>query len=105
VPLFDDEMNRPPFGKLVMSRTLVSSSDGCRVPMGICVDNMKNIYYTDYLTHTVRKLSLEGKVSVVAGEIEYAHGYRDGDDALFFCPMGICVDSQGFFMSLIMVMI
>jgi len=54
------------------------------------------IYVTDTLNHTIRRIDGEGNVIVFAGTPEVS-GYMDGslDEALFFEPHGIYIDSNG----------
>jgi len=65
-------------------------------PYGIALDAARNMYVTDYLGQTVRKITPSGLVSTVAGKAN-STGFADGvgASALFFSPRGIVVDSGG----------
>jgi len=60
------------------------------------VDKAGNIYVADTANNTIRKISPQGTVSALAGVPE-SHGSTDGagDDARFWAPFGIAVDSAG----------
>lgn len=65
-------------------------------PHGIAVDQEGNVYTADRWSHLIRKISLDGTVTTLAGQANIA-GDTDGDSsvALFNEPWGICVDPQG----------
>jgi len=65
-------------------------------PHGIAIDQEGNVYTADRWSHTIRKISLDGKVTTLAGVPEQS-GDRDGDaqQALFNEPWGLCVDRLG----------
>ena len=62
-------------------------------PRGITVDSEGNILVCDQNNHCIRKISLDGIVTTIAGQHGVA-GYEDGDPekALFNQPTGIAVD-------------
>jgi len=55
-----------------------------------------SIYVADTLNHVIRRIDREGNVTVFAGKPGVS-GYMDGNlhEALFFEPLGICIDSNG----------
>ena len=65
-------------------------------PYGIAVDSSRNLYLADTFNHTVRKISVTGVVSTVAG-LAGSSGFVDGTGsaARFNYPYGIAVDSAG----------
>ncbi|HEV8505484.1 MAG TPA: NHL repeat-containing protein [Chitinophagaceae bacterium] len=62
---------------------------------GIAIDDQGNIYISDLDNSRIRKISVSGDVTTVAGNGKA--GYVDGkpDIAQFFSPTGIVVDNQG----------
>lgn len=62
-------------------------------PRGIAVDSEGNILVCDQNNHCIRKISLDGIVTTIAGQHGQA-GYEDGspEKALFNQPTGIAVD-------------
>ncbi len=70
-----------------------ASFDG---PWGIAVDSGGNVYVSDSLNHTVRKITPAGVVTTLAGSAGVA-GYSDGTGALarFDGPQGLCIDTAG----------
>lgn len=64
-------------------------------PSGIAVDTASNVYVTEFGNHTVRKITRSGVVTTIAGTAGLAGSTNsNGTNALFFHPMGICVDSS-----------
>src|ERR1700730_5098176 len=64
-------------------------------PMGVAVDAKGNIYVADTYNDRLRKISLEGQVSTLAGAGR--PGYSDGDasSALFDTPCAVVVSPDG----------
>ena len=64
-------------------------------PFGICIDPEGNIYLADAYNHCIRKIGIDGQVSVFAGT--GSAGYLDGpaDEARFNQPINICLDEEG----------
>jgi serine/threonine protein kinase, bacterial len=62
-------------------------------PIGICIDNLGNLFVADTSNHRIRKINQTGLVSTYAGSIS---GYSDGDIsvALFSFVTGICTDGN-----------
>jgi sugar lactone lactonase YvrE len=67
----------------------------CR-PSGIAVDGATNLFVTDMLNHTLRKITPVGKVTTIAG-LSGVWGSADGTNsaARFYLPQGICVAANG----------
>jgi len=65
-------------------------------PIGIAVDSADNIYVADTFNDTIRKVTLGGVVSTLAGQVQVT-GSQDGTGgaAEFYEPFGITVDSSG----------
>ncbi len=65
-------------------------------PKGITVDLDDNIYVADTLNHTIRKITLDGNVTTIAGSAG-SSGYVDdvGTNARFDNPHGLCCDFDG----------
>ena len=67
-----------------------------RSPEGIAVDAAGNLYITEYKSSIVRKITTDGRVSLLAGQ-PMKTGYADGNGrtALFNRPHGLAVDKAG----------
>ncbi|MEW6159550.1 MAG: immunoglobulin domain-containing protein [Verrucomicrobiota bacterium] len=65
-------------------------------PAGIGLDRTGNLYVTEWLNHTVRKISPDGRVTTLAGSAN-APGLKNGrgNEARFHTPDGICADPDG----------
>jgi hypothetical protein len=65
-------------------------------PSGIAVDSTGNLYVSDTLNFTIRKVASTGAVSTVAGAVG-ASGFTDatGTAARFHGPQGLTLDSSG----------
>lgn len=66
-----------------------------REPAGIAIDEIGNLWVTEFEGHRIRKIGIDGIVTTVAGNGEA--GYVDGqvDQARFSFPSGIAVTSTG----------
>jgi len=60
-------------------------------PEGIAIDAAGNLYVADHRNHRIRKVTPEGEVSTLAGDIE---GFAD-EQGRFAGPSGIAVDATG----------
>lgn len=62
----------------------------------IAIDGSNNLYVTEYIRHTIRKITPDGVVSTVAGDPD-ALGHTDGigGKALFIYPSSITSDAAG----------
>jgi sugar lactone lactonase YvrE len=65
-------------------------------PQGVAVDSSGNVYVADTGNHTIRKLTVAGAVSTLAG-LAGSTGSADGagGSARFYEPEGVAVDSTG----------
>ncbi len=65
-------------------------------PRGITVDNLGNIFVSDFYNHTIRKITPEGITTTYAGSAG-EHGSTDGigNAARFYEPSGIEIDNSG----------
>jgi len=65
-------------------------------PRSVTVDPAGNVFVADYYNHTIRKVTMDGKVSTVAG-LAGSKGFADGvgAGARFYYPMGIAADGAG----------
>ncbi|MBI3414564.1 MAG: immunoglobulin domain-containing protein [Verrucomicrobia bacterium] len=63
-------------------------------PNGVAVDNVGNVYVTDEVNHTIRKVTPAGVVTTLAG-LAGSNGSADGTGsaARFLFPRGVAVDS------------
>lgn len=63
-------------------------------PKSVAVDDLGNLYVADYNNHRIRKITIDGTVSTIAGG---ARGYLDanGVNARFNYPTGVDVDAYG----------
>lgn len=61
-------------------------------PSGVAVDNATNLFVTDSLNHTIRKITPAGVVTTIAG-LAGVWGSADGTNSVarFFLPQGIAV--------------
>lgn len=66
-----------------------------RNPSGLSLDTAGNLVVADRLNHRIRKVTMAGEVSTLAGD--GTTGYKDGEAAAarFADPYGITVDSKG----------
>jgi len=69
-------------------------------PSGIMIDAADNLYVADTNNHRIRKVTLAGEVSTLAGSGDAGYnsgGFADGSGAAarFFLPQGIAVDAAG----------
>ncbi|MBS1788550.1 MAG: hypothetical protein JST85_12550 [Acidobacteria bacterium] len=66
-------------------------------PVGVAVDAMGNVLFTDNLNRRVRKISPTGIISAFAGTGEAGSGGDGGQakDATFHFPTGIAIDAAG----------
>lgn len=63
-------------------------------PAGIALDSATNIYVCDYGNSTIRRITLSGQVTTIAGTAGITGSLNaTGTNAQFFHPMGIAVDS------------
>lgn len=64
-------------------------------PYGIVVSKDGAVYFTDWERNMIRKISPDGKVSIIAGGSD--PGAKDGKglSASFFLPQGIAIDDRG----------
>ena len=66
------------------------------LPFGVTIDSYGNLFVADSYNHRIRKITLNGLVSTVAGSIEdFADGA--GVNAKFNLPNGIIIDKQNNF--------
>ncbi len=65
-------------------------------PSGIAVDNAGNVYVAEFASDTIRKISPEGSVTLLAGSPGNP-GWKDakGDNAHFRNPWSVAVDKSG----------
>ena len=65
-------------------------------PSGVAGDNAGNLYVSDYINHTIRKLTPAGVVTTLAG-LAGSPGSADGagQAARFSYPSGVAVDNAG----------
>jgi len=69
-------------------------------PVGIAIDAADTLYVTDKFNHRIRKITLKGEVSTLAGGGKVGPvngGFADGEgsDARFNEPLGIAIDKAG----------
>ena len=66
-------------------------------PVGVAVDAKGNVYIADTYNDLIRKLTPEGVVTTIAGEMGSSPGYRDGAaaSALFDTPCSLAVSEAG----------
>ena len=64
-------------------------------PIAICIDSSNNIYVTDATNVAIRKITLGGDVTTLAGGIDQGDADGIGGAAKFYDPIGLTVDGQG----------
>ncbi len=64
-------------------------------PAGITVDVAGNTYVADAGSNLIRKITVAGVVSTVAGSGNFDYADGNGRNAAFFAPQGIAIDSAG----------
>jgi len=64
-------------------------------PFGMCIDLQGNLYIADNSNHRIRKISIDGSVTTLAGT--GIAGYMDGPGATaqFNAPSDLCADADG----------
>lgn len=62
-------------------------------PADLCVDDSGNVFVSDFLNQRIRKISVDGDVTTIAGT--GSAGFLNGDHAIakFNYPRGICLDT------------
>ncbi|MDR6520948.1 NHL repeat-containing protein [Variovorax atrisoli] len=66
------------------------------LPIGVATDEGGNVYVTELLSNSVRKISTAGRVTTLAGgSAGGAYVDGSGSDARFNEPMGVAVDRKG----------
>ncbi|MCS7075933.1 MAG: OmpA family protein [Bacteroidia bacterium] len=63
-------------------------------PHGLCFDKLGNLYVADYNNHVIRKITILGTVSTVAGSLPAGFEDGQGEKAKFHYPIGLAVDSK-----------
>ena len=64
-------------------------------PYGVAVDQSNTIVVADYLNNCIRKVTLDGVVTTLAGTNAYGYADGTGYEARFFRPQGVAVDGSG----------
>src|ERR1700690_1660972 len=66
-------------------------------PSGVAADSLGNVYVTDSGNDTIRKITPDGVVTTIAGQVG-AKGSADGTgtNASFNLPTGIAIDANGY---------
>mmetsp|Transcript_23512 Transcript_23512/g.46213 ORF Transcript_23512/g.46213 Transcript_23512/m.46213 type:complete len:129 (-) Transcript_23512:221-607(-) len=64
-------------------------------PWGIVVDGNSNFIVVDHSNHRIRKITLNGRVSTLAGSGLFSWGDGKGAEAHFRNPSGVAVDGSG----------
>jgi len=74
-----------------------ASDAGFNGPDGVAIDGDGNVIVADMRSHCIRKVTLDGTVSTLAGSGREGSGYQDGaaSDARFRYPTGVAIDGDG----------
>lgn len=62
---------------------------------GIVTDGQGNIYVMDWKNRRIRKISIDGQVTTIAGTGQAGFVNGNADTAQFFDPAGLVIDKQG----------
>ncbi len=73
----------------------VGSAANFASPAGVAVDNTGIVYVADFYNHIIRKISLEGKVTTLAGSGDAGSADGAAAAASFNFPAGVAVDKSG----------
>ncbi|MBN9413752.1 MAG: autotransporter-associated beta strand repeat-containing protein, partial [Candidatus Paracaedimonas acanthamoebae] len=81
-------------GSIVGDTEGIGAAAKFNFPNGVAVDKVGNIYVADSFNSKIRKITLDGQTSLIAGSTE---GYIDGIGvaAKFDSPFGVAVDKVG----------
>jgi len=91
-PTILDACKQAPLGIVT---TVSTGSVVLKSPHGLCLDTAGNMYVTDFDSFVIRKFTLAGVESIVAGRVDVC-GNADGvgSEALFNTPYGIAIDNN-----------
>lgn len=68
-------------------------------PKGIDCDSSGNVYVADTGNNQIRKITRDGRVSLLAGDPDGNHGFKDGTGALLNGPQDISVSSGNIYVA------
>ena len=64
-------------------------------PADLCVDDLGNVYVSDFLNQRIRKITPDGYVTTIAGAGSAGYVNGNASTAKFNYPRGICRDTSG----------
>ena len=74
----------------------VGSNASFYFPSKLALDTDGNLIVTDWYNHKIRKVTLDGVVTTLAGNVRgFADGVSTGSIPSFFFPSGIAIDTSG----------
>jgi sugar lactone lactonase YvrE len=71
------------------------TSANFNLPAGIAIDAQGNLYVADAANNAIRKISISGTVSTIAGSTAKGSANGTGTAATFSSPQGLAVDASG----------
>lgn len=72
----------------------IGSAARFQKPYAVALDAAENVYIADTFNHAIRKITIDGLVTTLAGQAGFS-GSNDGFGGSFYFPAGLAVDASG----------